>query len=591
MAKLYIYLSGKLEPDFKRKLSSNDCFICFNDKVDIPVNSLLQTPSKISESTEKSIAKAMLDIVEKIKDKNKIKAPIIKSFINDYFSYSIKPAYSTIASILDVINQHKDKEVVFISAKYNSQTIPMHGFKNTESLKGSSHLFYASLLPHILSNLNNETKYTVIYRPGDVLVSNFFRVSFLKVINKALFIMFISKTLLINFLLRKAHNRSNVGALILVRNNHQLRFASDISSNMRNSDILFLPQLSQGSLNELFKICNEIKSKGVAHRISIKSILKSYIKTKSDIKEINRASCIPREKAYIDGISLDIDLEVISKEVRSLNIFIYYRNLIQELLSSSKTKKLINFELVGRMAGIESLAANSVSVQNISVQTALISATPLPVFPHASLFLTDSAPTKFLIENIGIEKKGEIQYLGAPYKLKRLKERKHIEKVGFFTQPYELRYSLEIIKVLLEWCKTNGTKLVIRYHPRDNPELYQNLLIEYSECYIEDLGDQSLNKVFDSIDVSITKTSSTAKESIANGIPVILCLWSELDNSIVADYISNNSSMNYCTHNKNELNNLLNSGMELLLKNASQLQQTLFLDKRLENLCMELENV
>ena len=259
MTKVFIHLSGKINSKIERKIALVDIVYNVNKYNKHPFKNVIQLEPSKNVETEKIISEQLGILFEEMNDCKILDRELVQIFLNDYFSYTIKPAYYLVELILNIINKNIEKEIIFITSRYDSLLLPMFGFKTTESLRGSAHLFYASLLPQILKNINPKVKYRVVYSYGDTLSVPFFRNSFLKNVNLALYSIYIAKLMLL-LSLSKNKDSNNSSNLIMVRNNHQARFAKIISINLDDSAVLFLPQLSQGSFKGLVKIYKELEA-------------------------------------------------------------------------------------------------------------------------------------------------------------------------------------------------------------------------------------------------------------------------------------------------------------------------------------------
>src|SRR5690606_27417412 len=126
--------------------------------------------------------------------------------------------------------------------------------------------------------------------------------------------------------------------------------------------------------------------------------------------------------------------------------------------------------------------------------------------------------------------------------------------VAFFTQPYEPDISLDIAKALLEWAEYSEAQVLIKPHPRDRLDYYQELSCP-SLKFVHDSAECIIKKS----DVVVTRTSSVAKESIAYGTPLILARWSSLDKSVRSDYIVDDLLPFYSSGTAKQLVDLLNN--------------------------------
>ena len=587
--KIVFYLSGKINSDNLSLIQECDevYIVNSNAKSKYFPNNAKRINVKRNEFDEREIVKLLYDCIS---DDNTL-SNILKCFINDYYSYSIRPAFLIVKEILQIITENSDKKIIFITTKYNSLYIPMYGFKTTESNKGSEYIFYSSLLPQIINNLDQSTQHETIYLKADLLSKKIWRKNALSIINSFSSLYFLLKIVLLAFY----KDVSLSATAIVVRNQHQARFAKSLIDEGLDSSVIVLPQLMQGNFSWVFHTRRALALSDAGVSFSITSIFKAYKNTRNEKAAIKRAihSLCNDHLVSVNDVNIAISIVDMLNEIRILNIFLLYKNFLKEVIVENNISRLLSFELVGRMSGLESYATRETSTNYTTIQTALISSYPLPIFPYADTFITDSYPTVNLISNIGCKSFGSVRYVGPPYIMNDFEKKNQPKKVGFFTQPYELEVSLRILKIVLDWAAENGIVVHIRYHPRDDRSVYQAFLQQYAKFnYIEDEYKDSLSTVFNSIDLTIVRTSSIAKESIAYGIPIIMCLWSEFDRSVKSDYINLEHSRQSYSYDECDLKIKLNGCFDLLRKASLDLKNYIFKSYTIFNLIEELnENV
>lgn len=517
---------------------------------------------------------------------------IVYSFLNDYYSYSVRPVFSLIHSVVDIAKKYEGYEVVFLSAKSDTKDLPMFGFKTTESSRGSRDLIGALVSNKIKKSLIfPDAKFK--YLKGDIYCKNYFRIFMLGNASRLFSALFILKTLLLSF---NAIRASKANSVVVVRNKHHARFAKNVM-NLDESLIFFLvPQLTQGKLLDLLEIKKELMRKNSFIGLSFSDlyeVILEYKFLKKSIKKYLRSEEINRNCdgcfLKVSGFNVHFSFNDMLNDLSRFPIFLLYKSVLTKVSKKYSIERIINFELVGRMAGIEAWAAKDSESQVRTIQTALISSRPHPVFPYSDFFYSESEKTKELIKEIGSHARGVVDFVGVPYKVSKIKECKKIEKIVFYTQPYDCETTLMIVKKLLNWVKSNAGALKIKLHPRDSLSKYSAFFNESKISFI-DLSVDSMDDLFNWADVSVTRTSSVAKESIASGCPVILCLWSDFDKNIKSDYIDLDLFDYYISTSEAGLVKLLDNPVSVSKANLN-LHSKVFGDKEIFNLVRTLNEI
>ena len=508
--------------------------------------------------------------------------------LNDFYSYSVRQVYSLLIPISKLAEKHSDYEITVVTAKADCEILPMFGFRTSESQRGSKDLVGA-LVARQMHGLPAFRDSHFEYVKGDALCSDRVRVGLLRAANIAFSILFFFKVFRLGI---NAHPASEARTVVLYRNEHQARFAKRIAGADDDVSLCFLPQITQGSFSVLKKEVVDISFNKKKLGLSIFEILKAFLSSKKILRRIKGDIAFFEKECQSDisvgGLTYPINVAWIAKEFSLLSSLIFYKAILSQLIEKYSIKRIINFELVGNMAGIEALSAREKSASIYTIQTALVSSRPHPVFPVADIFFSDSEETRVLIENIGLISAGVVDYAGPIYEMKNIEGKTGPNNIVFFTQPYEISVTLSILDLLCRWATHKGATILIKLHPRDNRVEYSALLEKYNNCLSISQG-RELNELFSWADLSVTRTSSVAKEAITNGCPVILCLWSAFDRSIKSDYINVDLLSDYSSLDSSDLSPLLDS-LDRVVKSNSLLQEKISSGKYFKDLIEALNN-
>lgn len=550
--RIYVHLSGRWDKSID--VSEGDIIYyapCLDSKETYSAALELPMPGF---SYEADLAKAYVDLYDFSfgGDNNKVAAAaFVECFLNDYYSYTVRPVFSILLALDALIGERRDAEFVVLSADASCDGLPLLGFRTTESLRGSPNLIGA-LVAKRMRQLEQFRRVLFVELPGDALCKEIFRVLLVK--STGLIFSFLFSLRFFFLLYDKKENLNKVDTMFICRSYHQSRFMTKLASDLHNVGVAVIPQLTQGSLSGLSSIIRALPQGGL--KLSVRELfygLKAAWRSLGELKIlVKTASPAKSNVLVLNNVSHQLDFNYLAKEITRFFPFFLYKSVLAEFVKKYKPKRIINFELVGRMAGVEALVARELDVSLATVQTALISSRPHPVFPYAKYFYTDSAVTCEQLSNIGVLRKGDIKYAGPPYMVKKIREADIFFKIAFFTQPYEPEITLNILNCLVLWAKEKGGHIYLRLHPRDDVGRYSGLLLENKQHFSVDINSD-LATVLDHVDLAITRTSSVAKEAIANGCPVVLCVWSQFDQTIKSDYLVAELFEDYCSTSQSSL--------------------------------------
>jgi hypothetical protein len=550
MSRIVFYLSGPWSSSFLPLLNEKDILLCAPGLKPQGPRKFKELSSVLTDqSAERDIA-SWLTSINSGGDFPRARE-LVDCFLNDFYSYSLKPLLALLIELKGQIEKFEPVEVLVITAKSSGQGLPMYGFQTSESLRGSPYLLNSRLAKYLqLSFPAVEFKFH--YTKGDFFCNEKCRSLLIGGANLVFGVAFAVKVLWFSRFVTQREGKS-CGNVVVARTGQQLSFANQIFVGSDVALAIF-PQISQGIFRGWGDAAAEARPGVVKLGVSFKSMQKARAQSRADVAELmNFSRQSNTEVLRIKGLDFLVNLADISREICLVSSVLLYKNMLAEVLLANGATRLVNFELVGRMAGLEALAARKNKISSCSIQTALISAAPHPIFPYSDRFYVDSASTLPMILKNGSKKLGDVLYAGAPYLVSSTRGFRQLKKIAFFTQPYEYQVTKEIISLLCRLLRAENGILSLRVHPRDRRERYFDLMENFPDVLKWDDNNRSAETIKEQ-DLCVTRTSSVAKEAIAMGSPILLCLWTSFDRSVKADYIVDFEEKNkYCSYGDEDL--------------------------------------
>lgn len=577
MPKVYVYFGGRISARIISKMTANDLLLWCDEKPSsyIKCESVQVAKDKCPDE-DFHLASSMADLLRNINYLSSY--PYESCFLNGLWNFSIKPPLETAMAFVKDLKNRKVENVEIIAPEFGCDITPLVGFVTPESRLGSK-----SVMPAYAAHIFIELwgKECVVFRKAanDIWGNRYSRKAILKTLNIAFAFLFLSKLVfvcLFSFLTSSRETQEK--PLFIVRTQHHLRFFKALSRAAVDKDIgvMVAPQITKFSFRGYYGLVKESMDSGYLVAPTLREIVKAIVWTLKDLSAVKKrarsSACVKIKTScgsfYFNAASISAELPLIS-------VLLLYKNILSMLLGRGEFRSLITFEMVSRMAGLESMAARECGVKSHAIQSALVSPVPHLVFPYSDFFYTDSPAFIDLYKKIGCIKMGDVVSEGGPYKTVSVVNVKKIEKIVFFSQPYENEITKEILKCILVWAKAQYASVVLRLHPRDSESAYSDLLNGFS-----DVLSLSQNKnVVDDIllaDITLTRTSSVAKEALAYGKPVVLCTFTGFDKSVIADYIDQKDG---CVANDlSELSFLLSNFDDVISRNQ-RLHEKLFMGK------------
>lgn len=579
MSRLILHLSGVL----------SDSDLSFVNKTDICsyLGGLEKTYDRATwvELSSKQIQSQRLDCCKVLvslisENQGDFFQSMISSFVNDYYSYTVGPLAAALAHISLLIEENNINEVILIATNSTSTRLPMFGFRTQELQKGSRNILGNHLTRIILESQNFVPNVRFHKAKGDLFSIEFLRRLALRLGGALFLFLFFTKVLIQSIFAPTTRPPTQKCAGVLVRVSHHIRFSKLISQKLSPSKIVVFPQIALGSYASHFKLLKEIKKYGSISKIGVLSLLKAFVEGLRDTKKI-RSIKSTKKCINVGSFSFSVSLEHIAREVSYFPGYFVYARALRSMLVQNKIVHLVNFEVEGAFAGLESTVCNSLGTRHSTIQTVLVQPETVPIFPKSQDFYCIDEPSKTSLQNKGLIKSGVVKYAGPPCVLVPVQSYKHIYKIGFFTQPYETEVTVEIIETLCSSLEQNQL-LVLRIHPRDRIENYTQVIKRFRDK-IEVDTNSSILDCLKGLQICVTRTSSVAGESILLGCPIVLCHMTKRDTQVEATYIQTGKDWSYIVHDCDNLKRLILSP-ESLFGDAVRLQKLMYKSKNFSDL-------
>lgn len=558
-SRMFVILSSRVGPEHLEEISPDDIVVVGPGiELDLPSGIRVRRVPPVSGEELRQVTRKLADGLHMVPSGDG--RDLVECLLNDCYAYAIRPTYSILEFLKKVLDEEEIGRIRLLAAGRSGGGLPLVGFRTTESPRGSRDLLNAFIAQVIAKSFPGIPIDMVRIR-GDFYCIEPFRKTFMVCANLFFIAIFSLKCM--------AYLRGRRGRLqeanthgFIVRVPHQARFATRILSTRRDATIFAFPQASQGSLRSFGRMVREDLRGCAVEPIRPRALLAALRETIRDIRVLGKFARTPNcVDVGGDRITMRIDFSDMARELMIFPVLVFYKNLLAASIAASNCRTLVTFELVGRMAGIESLVARRAGIPSTTVQTALVSAIPHVVFPWSSLFFTDGPEVADKIGGIGAVSYGHVRYAGSTFSLESVKEAGEAREIGFFTQPYEPMVTLEILRLLCENAMACGGHVYLKIHPRDEERTYKDLVSRY--CDVLRPVSCRPDVLLERVDLCVTRTSSVAKEAIAAGVPIVLCLWTKMDKSIRADYVRPEDGLNYCSSGADDLRSIIANYAEL----------------------------
>ncbi|SHL93246.1 polysialyltransferase family glycosyltransferase [Mucilaginibacter sp. OK098] len=180
-----------------------------------------------------------------------------------------------------------------------------------------------------------------------------------------------------------------------------------------------------------------------------------------------------------------------------------------------------------------SKAARERQLKSLQIQTTLLNPLEHADFVRADkfLFYDEGLLQAFSIKNPLLKHKFDYWGFLKTNDTGLSNKNKTLNKIIYFTQPYEYESEDEIITFIIQMEKEFGFRLLIKLHPRDQFSRFK----KFAERILS--KDVSMNTMRDQFDLAITRTSTIGLDCFINDLPVIFCVMSETGKKISATFL------------------------------------------------------
>ncbi|GAB1261937.1 hypothetical protein [Aurantivibrio plasticivorans] len=496
-------------------------------------------------------------------------------YLNHWYKYSLRPYVSFLNYIGALEREYPDAKFIFYTEKSNSYLLPLFGFPTTESPRGNENLLGARF-GALLQRSGIKKNYSFIYSG---CVSDIKRWLVLKSIFTVSAFILIAETVLMSF--SELTECKGKRYAVIIRSLRQYTIAKQLCG--KDFCFVVVPQFGLPGLRlvaTVFKECFSVKGVGaVFSKVSL--TVREFVRLWRGIARLKKIEST--FNLFDDWGQVDVDISAIANEVALFPLALMYQAVLLSHLNRRKFTKIVNFEMKGPYAGVDSLLCRELKFPLVTVQTTNVPAKPLPVFPLCDYFCADNSIAAENINNIGALSLGAVGYEG-PFMISNNEFHSHMNsrKVVFFTQPYEIEVTLTIINELLKYCEKNNMRLEVNLHPRDVVNIYADKFPARRGFLL--YSKDSVEKSFEGCMFAVTKTSSVIKECIYYNLPIIFCTFSEYDKTIHFDFLKvrEEKSVNHCCC-LSELRYALENVSKVRHATSRQ-REEIFLDKNQEDL-------
>ncbi|MBB3763519.1 hypothetical protein [Sphingomicrobium lutaoense] len=439
--------------------------------------------------------------------------------LNDYLNYALVVREAALNAVLKW--RHAAKEIVILAYATGCESMPLFGVHNSERSIGSPSLLNSRYAQWLATKCNARLELTSA-PIRDLWHRRHFR---------SVLLLLASAWLLLRYAVRllnaapAARGAESHTPLLIVRALHQFRFARGLLRESGHLSLCLVPQYSQGNVKTLVDRARTLPRKGFIMVPGLSDWFGALFAAIAMRWRLGRELSRTRTPPDLVGLAI---------EMRHAHIGLFHVALIDRVAKRGG-RDLVNFEMIGAMAGLEALAARRAGLRLSSVQTALISDAPLAIFPFSDEFYSDSPEMACLCERLGHVRMGEVKFVGSPYPVQPIRPLPPDCDLLFCTQPDDRSANLRILKALIPLAKNGGRRLAVRPHPRDDMTFYRAALEAAGITVIVDRDE--LSNSLEKYPLIVLKTSSLAKDALGAGAHIVFCHFTDRDRSLSADYL------------------------------------------------------
>lgn len=452
------------------------------------------------------------------------------SLINDQFIYSVIPVAAALTEIAGIIERHRPSQILLFHAPERAQHIPATGIATLEKNRGSRDVLGSLIAVSVKAGASGVPVVSHTLR-GDALTRGWIRRAALRVASSLILLRFVFRMLRYVRGRETAKDRDGIRGLALVRSAEHARHAARVFSGTKDVCALVTPQFTQGSIAE---IRTRLEGNLPVFMPKASSLLRSLFcalapTPRTGLKKTQQITCGP--------FAFTASLTELERDFNAVRFYVFQHALLRDALRAFPSARFTaGFEVLGAFAWAEGCIPRSAGLTTRTIQPVLVQNCPLPLFPFSDCFLADSVPNYADLADIGGVRLGAVDFQGPPFEVREVRMPRPLMALGYFTQPYETQNNVAIAQTLCRVAKSRGWTVILRLHPREDATQFDQVLERYSGiCTIAKA--ELLEQFVDTVDVSITRSSSVTKEAIARGCACVNILLSDLDQRVQADYI------------------------------------------------------
>lgn len=576
--RLVLYLSGRWDARCTREIGPNDVLYCapgFSARA--PGLDWYELP-RVPRAGFADLARAYAEVI--IPDDVEPRDHLVFALANTHFEYGVSPIAAQLEAIEALLEEKTFGRILVIASDTRLERVPAVGIVTKESSRGSADLLGALVARAVLAGVAERPHERILTR-GDALSRPLVRAVVLRAGTIAL------ATLAAIRLMRAPVRSCAQGDLssevvALVRSPGQAQHAARLLQGMQNASALIIPQFSNG--NTIPAILKRGDNDPRILKPSNSDVWRALVALVFR-RHVSFGAKWPNEGSLqIGRFRLAISLQDVANELRLVPALDFHKTLLERSIRRlAKVRRVFGFEIKGGFSAAEAMAGHAAGVATASIQTVLVPPRPLPMFPWSDVFHADSESSARQIEAIGQKRKGHVAFSGSPFAVTPITPPDALKTVLFLSQPYELAQARILLSALVAQARVQGFTIRIRLHPRDAAANYAELLAISADVLAVSDG-QTLDADISAADLCLTRISSSAKEALAAGKPILICLMSEYDRTIVADYIATDVlAADYVAQGATDLERLLASP-DRIVAASSRLQARIFGDKDLHDL-------
>lgn len=452
-----------------------------------------------------------------------------RALANQHYLYGVLAVAAQLEAVSSLIARHQPAEVLIFSAGPSREPVPAVGFANSESHRGSRDLIGAIVAGVLCAQLTDR-EVRLVRLGGDLLMRPFVRRPLMRAASSALVALSALK-LMAGRLTRRGIRRNTIRTLVLVRTREHARHCARILSGQQGVAALITPQFTQGGARAIRDALGDsVPAAYPGLAATIRALLVALLPSRRSAMRVGAAMACA-------GFTFDVRLDSVQRDLAATRLFAFQRALISaSLRECASVRRVVGFEVQGPFAWIEGCEPRRLGLSSMTIQSVLVQARRIPLFPCSDRFFVDSAPNARLLADVGAEAPGRVVYAGPPFAVQPVQAQATIRRIGFFTQPYEHDLSAQVLDRLCETAARTGAEVVVRLHPRDTPAPYAAVMARHGGlCTLSQ--SEPLSDLIARLDLCVTRTSSVTKEALAAGKSVLNVLVSDFDRAISADYL------------------------------------------------------